>query len=149
MNFLEKIFSSQSDMSSKRLIAVILVVVLVVSYFLMMYIKVEIANQALVDKGMTYIFMASLFYGGFITFEQFMKMKSIVATTQADASIQRAQAGVPDVQVTQKVETQNVDTQNVSTDSQAPPATVTGKTSTQQYQEPEITEEEAAKKKEG
>ena len=73
MSWLRKLFSGDNEASTKRFVCVLLVVVLVVAMFLLMYIKIQIANEKLVDKCLDNLFWLILFFGGFITIEQFIK----------------------------------------------------------------------------
>ena len=69
MNWLKKLFSSDTEASTKRFVCVVLVTVLIIALFLLMYFKIEIANAALVQSILNDIFWLILIFGGFITSE--------------------------------------------------------------------------------
>lgn len=69
MTWFKKLFSSDTEASTKRFICVLLVAVLVIALFLLMYFKIEIANATLVQSILDDIFWLILIFGGFITSE--------------------------------------------------------------------------------
>lgn len=58
--------SENNAASSKRLICFGLAVVYAIAFFLMMYLKVEIANKELVAKGQDGLFWLILVFGGYV-----------------------------------------------------------------------------------
>lgn len=67
--WLKKLFSSDTEASTKRFVCVVLVAVLVIALFLLMYFKIQVANQELVKGVLNDIFWLILIFGGFITSE--------------------------------------------------------------------------------
>ena len=66
-----KFFSAEQAESSKRFIAIFLVLSYVLHWYLLTYIKVEIANEALVKSAQTDVFILILVFGGFISYENY------------------------------------------------------------------------------
>jgi|SRR3954468_6605234 hypothetical protein len=93
MSWFKKLFSSDTEASTKRFVCIVLVMVLVVALFLLMYFKIEVANKALVESILHDIFWLILIFGGFITSEQF---------------INKWKGGTPSNVIQQDVQNQNV-----------------------------------------
>lgn len=76
MTWFKKLISSEFEASSKRFIAIVLVLVKIVALFLLMYFKIEIANRGLVEGILENMFWLILIFGGFIAAEPVLnKMK--------------------------------------------------------------------------
>jgi hypothetical protein len=73
MTWLKRILSSENELSSKRFIAFTLVLVKIISLFLLMYFKIEIANRELVSGILDNMFWLILIFGGFIAAEPMLK----------------------------------------------------------------------------
>lgn len=69
MSFIKNILSADNESSSKRLVCIVLVIVKVVALFLLMYIKIELANKDLVRAIIDNVFWLILIFGGFIAAE--------------------------------------------------------------------------------
>lgn len=67
--FLKHLFSTENEASSKRFICILLVIVQIVVLFLLMYIKIELANKELVGDVLENMFWLTLIFGGFIAAE--------------------------------------------------------------------------------
>lgn len=91
--WLKKLFGPDTEVSTKRFVMVVLLVVYIVSHFLTMYFKIEIANKQLVTASQEGMFWLILVFGGFVTAEQF---------------IQKWKGGVPNQVVNQDVEQQTM-----------------------------------------
>jgi hypothetical protein len=102
-------FSSDFEASSKRLIAIVLVAVDIVITFLLMYIKIEIANKDLVGKQLDNMFWLIMVFGAFIAGEGVLSFFKGKVQVQAAADVEKAKTGTP-----QNVVNQNVDEQNVT-----------------------------------
>jgi hypothetical protein len=90
IQFFKKLFSSDTEASTKRFICVLLVAVLVIALFLLMYFKIEIANAALVQSILNDIFWLILIFGGFITSELLIaKWKGGTPTTLVNQDVNK------------------------------------------------------------
>jgi hypothetical protein len=69
MTWLQKLFGSDTEVSTKRFVMVVLVIVYIVSHFLTMYFKIEIANKQLVTNSQEGMFWLIMIFGGFVTAE--------------------------------------------------------------------------------
>jgi hypothetical protein len=77
MNWFTKVLSSEFEASSKRLAFLMLIVVQIISHFLIMYIKIQIANRELVEQTLDNMFWLSLVFGGYIAAEPLLKRAQI------------------------------------------------------------------------
>lgn len=68
-SWIKKLFGPDTEVSTKRFVMVILVMVYIISHFLTMYFKIEIANKTLVTNSQDGMFWLILAFGGFITGE--------------------------------------------------------------------------------
>lgn len=91
--WLKKLFGPDSEVSTKRFVMVVLVIVYIISHFLTMYFKIEIANKQLVTNSQQGMFWLIGMFGGFIT---------------GEALINKWKGGSPSTVVQQDVNTQNV-----------------------------------------
>lgn len=88
-SWLKKLFGPDTEVSTKRFVMVVLLVVYIVSHFLTMYFKIEIANKTLVTNSQEGMFWLILVFGGFVTAEQFIqKWKGGVATNVVNQDVQ-------------------------------------------------------------
>jgi hypothetical protein len=71
--WLTKLFGPDTEVSTKRVVMVTLVVVQVVCLFLLMYFKIEIANKGLVEGILENLFWLTLVFGGFISAEPLLQ----------------------------------------------------------------------------
>lgn len=94
-----RFFSTEFSESSKRLILIVLVFVYIVQYFLLMYIKVEIANKDLVKQNQWYLFWLILVFGGFVAADLIKQIMLRKAELQAEVDTTKAQTGTPDTTV--------------------------------------------------
>lgn len=93
MNWFQKLFGPDTEVSTKRVVMIVLVAVLVVSLFLLMYFKIEVANKDLVKGIIDDIFWLILVFGGYIS---------------AEPLLQKWNIGGPKTVVSQDVEKQTV-----------------------------------------
>jgi hypothetical protein len=77
MNWFTKVLSSEFEASSKRLAFLMLIVVQIISHFLIMYIKIQIANKELVEQALDNMFWLALVFGGYIAAEPLLKRAQI------------------------------------------------------------------------
>lgn len=117
-SWFSKFFSADFGESSKRLILIALVSVFVVSHFLLMYIKVEIANRQLVEESQWYLFLLIVIFGGYVSAEMITNLFRRKAELQAGVDTVKARTGTPDTTV-QVDNVENVDAKNVNLDQQA------------------------------
>jgi TRAP-type mannitol/chloroaromatic compound transport system permease small subunit len=103
-------FSSAFEASSKRLAFLILVAVFIIQHFLLMYIKIEIANKELVKESQWYLFLLICLLGGFITAELFTRLFTRKAELEAQTKVEQAKAGQPGTKV--EVNTDNINVTN-------------------------------------
>lgn len=68
-SWIKKLFGPDTEVSTKRFVMVILVMVYIISHFLTMYFKIEIANKTLVTNSQDGMFWLILVFGGYITGE--------------------------------------------------------------------------------
>jgi hypothetical protein len=89
MSWLKKLFSSDTEASTKRFVMVVLVVVMIIAMFLLMYFKIEVANKDLVRAILENIFWLILIFGGFVTAEQFIsKWKPSTGTSVVNQNVE-------------------------------------------------------------
>lgn len=77
MSWIKKLFGPDTEVSTKRTVMVILVVVQIVALFLLMYFKIEVANKDLVKGIIENFFWLTLVFGGFITAEPLLQKWNI------------------------------------------------------------------------
>jgi hypothetical protein len=115
MNFsnswFSRFFSAEFAESSKRMTLLVLVAVFVIQFFLIMYIKVEIANKDLVKNNIYYLVVLIGVFGGFVSMEVFTNLFKRKAELQAGVDTEKAKAGTPDT----KVQVDNVENVNADT----------------------------------
>lgn len=93
MSWIKKLLGPDSEVSTKRVVMVVLVMVQIVALFLLMYFKIEIANKDLVNGIIQNFFWLTLVFGGFIS---------------AEPLLQKWNIGGPKTVVTQDVDKQTV-----------------------------------------
>ena len=108
MSWLNKLLSAENEASTKRFVALVLVVVYVISHFLLMYIKIEIANKDLVSQSMDGVKFMILIFGGFIVAEQLIAGYVGKWKAQGEAEVKRAEMGAPHTSVQQNVKEQTI-----------------------------------------
>jgi NADH:ubiquinone oxidoreductase subunit 6 (subunit J) len=114
-----RFFNSEFSESSKRLILITLVFVFIIQVFLLMYIKVEIANKDLVKSGQYYLVLLIAIFGGFVSMEVISSLFQKKAELQANVDIEKAKSGTPETNVNvQNVENVKTDNLNVQTEKQ-------------------------------
>jgi hypothetical protein len=90
MTWLQKLFGSDTEVSTKRFVMVVLVIVYIVSHFLTMYFKIEIANKQLVTNSQEGMFWLIMIFGGFVTAEPLIaKWKGGTATNVVNQDVQQ------------------------------------------------------------
>jgi LytS/YehU family sensor histidine kinase len=106
-----KFFSSDFEASSKRLAFLVLVAVFIIITFLLMYIKVEIANKDLLKEQLWYLFLLICIIGTYISAEWLQGFFN----KRADAQMQAAKSGTPQTKVEVKtagdIQAENVNIQ--------------------------------------
>jgi Mn2+/Fe2+ NRAMP family transporter len=110
-NWFSRFFSAEMQESSKRLAFIVLVVVFVVQFFLLMYIKIEIANKDLVKENQWYLFLLILILGGYIVSEMIFSLFNRRSEIKGEVDKEKAKQGISDTVVNQA---QNVENQNIS-----------------------------------
>jgi hypothetical protein len=96
------------DVSSKRLILLLMVVTYLISHFLLMYIKIQIANKDLVSQSMDGLKWMIIGFGGLVIGEPLVKGARALWTARGEAAVKRAETGTPENTVQQNVTNQNV-----------------------------------------
>lgn len=120
-NWLMKFLSSDYSESMKRLVLITLTAVFVIQFFLLMYIKVPIANTGLVDKNIWYLVVLIGLFGGFISAEMIANFFTKKAELTAAVDTTKAKTGTPDTTVkVSNVENVNAENLTMSQEKQAP-----------------------------
>lgn len=93
MTWLNKLFGPDTEVSTKRVVMIVLVAVQIAALFLLMYFKIEIANKDLVKSVLENFFWLTLIFGGYVS---------------AEPLLQKWKIGGPTTVVTQDVDKQTV-----------------------------------------
>lgn len=96
--WLKGILSAENEASSKRLICLVLVVVYVISHFMLMFIKIAIANERLVMRTLDGMEWMIMIFGGFILAEGLVQGYKIRQENKGRAEVIEAQKPTPPVQ---------------------------------------------------
>lgn len=107
-DFFMKLISSAENESSKRFIALVLVLNYIVSHYLLMYLKIQIANQKLVEQTLDGVEFMAIVFGGLIVGDKIVDFYKTKARASGAAEMRRAEMGVPENIVSQEVQNQNI-----------------------------------------
>jgi hypothetical protein len=99
MTWLKKLFGPDTEVSTKRVVMIVLVLVQIIAVFLLMYFKIEVANKGLVSDILQNFFWLTLIFGGYVS---------------AEPLLQKWNIGGPKTVVSQDVEKQTVITSDKS-----------------------------------